>query len=65
MTLFTLTTFAGFLFLVSCNTTYEDVESPITISYEIPVDVDPEIQAKLKKNNDNFYALNQEFNKFS
>ena len=65
MNLLALTTLAGFLFLVSCNTTYEDVESPITISHEIPVDVDPEIQAKLKKNNDNFYALNQEFNKFS
>lgn len=65
LTSFTLIVLAGFLLLVSCNNNYGDVEAPITISSEIPVDVDPDIQAKLKQNKDSLYSLNQEFNKFS
>ncbi len=63
-----LALFTSLVLLVSCDkngSEYGDIQSPIPLSPEIPVDVNPEIQEKLKKNNDNFYALNQEFNKFS
>jgi len=62
-------TVAFFLFVInySCNNNAggEDAKSPITLSPDIPVDVDPALQEKLKAQNDNFYELNQEFNKFS
>ncbi|MBL4648689.1 MAG: hypothetical protein JKY03_03085 [Aureispira sp.] len=41
------------------------VESPVPISYKIPVDVNPALQKKLNAKGDNFYDLNVEFNKFS
>lgn len=41
------------------------IESPVPISYKIPVDVNPELQKKLKAEGDDFYDLNVEFNKFS
>lgn len=63
---------AIFFACLSCNnppTTTETpaatISSPVPISPQIPVDVDPALQTKLKAENDNFFALNQEFNKFS
>lgn len=57
----------------SCNDTDIQTDPPISpqvpfavpISPTIPVDVNPELQKKLKAEGDNFYALNVEFNKFS
>lgn len=43
---------------------YEKVEAPIKLSAEIPVDVNPELQAKLKESG-NIYELNEAFNEYS
>ncbi|CAM3846767.1 MULTISPECIES: hypothetical protein [Flavobacterium] len=43
---------------------YEKVKSPIKLSAEIPVDVNPELQAKLKEEGD-IYQLNEVFNEYS
>jgi len=40
-------------------------ETPILFTPDIPVDVDPVEQEKLKGLNDNYFALNQAFNMFS
>ena len=59
------------LMMISCekkendSSDYNGNKSPVTISPDIPVDVNPETQEKLKSNNDNYYTLNQEFNKYS
>lgn len=59
---------ALFLFAInySCNNNGGgSSKSPITLSPDIPVDVDPALQEKLKAKNDNFYELNQAFNQYS
>jgi hypothetical protein len=64
-----LTLFFITLLFFSCNKEeskeYGDVKAPVTISPDIPVDVDPELQKELKAKDDNFYELNQAFNKHS
>ena len=55
-----------FAFNYSCNNNAGDSgKSPITLSPDIPVDVDPALQEKLKAKGDNFYELNQAFNQYS
>ena len=56
-----------FAFNYSCNTGGGGgiTESPVTLSADMPVDVDPAVQEKLKAKNDNFYELNEAFNKYS
>lgn len=49
----------------SCENETSRINAPISISYAIPVDVNPKIQEELKAKDDNFYLLNKEFNKFS
>lgn len=66
-----LTVFLITLMIISCKKEesatagYDGSKSPVTISPDIPVDVSPEIRENLKSNNDNYYTLNQEFNKYS
>ncbi len=43
---------------------YDDVKPPVEFSSEIPVDVDPALQEKLKKEGD-IYQLNEAFNEHS
>lgn len=54
------------LAVFACNDQISSISKAahIEFSYEIPVDVDPVIQQKLKESGD-FYQLNQEFNMFS
>ena len=54
-------------FFFSCNKkgdSYEKIEQPFELSASIPVDVNPELQDKLKKQGD-IYQLNEAFNEFS
>ncbi len=59
-----------FAALSSCNQTtnsesdYSAIEPPVAFSPDIPVDVDPAIQAKLKQEN-KIYELNEAFNRYS
>ena len=46
------------------DATYIEIPTPIHFSPDIPVDVNPELQKSLKKEN-NIFELNQEFNKYS
>lgn len=59
---------AGILIVSSCqptgNDSYGPVEAPVAFSPNIPVDVNPELQARLKSDGD-MYTLNQEFNHYS
>lgn len=53
------------LLLTSCNKGPGPVtEAPVKFSPQIPVDVDPALQEKLKKEGD-IYSLNQRFNEYS
>ncbi|MCP9769886.1 hypothetical protein EGI22_18430 [Lacihabitans sp. LS3-19] len=54
-----------FFITSSCKEQTEATKSPIALSPDIPVDVDPVLQAELKAKNDNYYQLNQAFNKYS
>ena len=56
------TLFIMFIILCSCT---NEMPPPINVSKMIPVDVNPDIQKKLKMNKDNLYSLNKEFNRFS
>lgn len=58
--------FISISFLISsCQKETTEIIAPIAISSSIPVDIDPKTQNELKAKNDNFYALNKEYNKFS
>ncbi|MFD0963121.1 hypothetical protein [Pseudofulvibacter geojedonensis] len=46
------------------NEVYSEIPSPVTFSPNIPVDVDPLLQEKLKKEK-NIYKLNEAFNEYS
>ena len=53
--------FSSILFSIFmiCSSCKNEIKSPINFSNIIPVDVAPDIQEKLKMNNDNFYYLNK------
>jgi hypothetical protein len=56
------------LLLISCNQTstsdYAVLKAPVVFTPNIPVDVDPELQEKLKKEGD-IYTLNETYNLYS
>lgn len=65
ITLAGLLVFLFFSFIItSCNNGGGDTQAPVTISPQIPVDVDSLLQEQLKKEGD-IYSLNQRFNEFS